>query len=203
MTSLSGHEKRKYDVLSLIFETGFVGFNQLWKYLQEDPKTSMAKITLQKIVNELIEESTVKKIKEDGKQNIKLCAFTEELDESATNYKEIEKKLDQFKKYFKTLEEISNDKKFSHVDFSRLVYRFVKSMWFLDWKCKSNFIPIKPEEKRILKRIEELKIKLFDLSYMHDEIMTTVITLVSNELSSDMSDYEVSFTDELEEYKDE
>jgi len=201
MTGISGHEKRKDDVLDVIFDEAFVGFNQLWKYLQEDPKTSMAKITLKKIVDELIEEGTIKKIKEEGKQSIELCAFTEELDESSTNYKEVEDKLKQFEKYFKTLEKLSKKRKISTTSFSRLVYKFVKSIWFLDWKCKSNFIPIKSEEKKFLKKINELKTKLFDLVYEYDVLFTSGVILVSNELTSDMLDNEVSFTDELKDYE--
>ncbi len=167
----------------------------------ENPKTSMAKITLHKIVEELSEEGSIKKIP-DGKQKIQLTAFTEEIDETETNYKEIDKTLKKFEKYYFRLVELSKDKSVSSTDFSRLIYRFIKSFWFLDWKCKSNYMPIKFEEKKRLEKIEEMKNKLTAL-LSEKNVLVNYSILISNELTSDMSNEEIMFTDELEEYENE
>lgn len=183
-----------------ICESYFIGFNALYRTIQSNPKISMAKQTLLKIVNELVEEGDVKKIRIKGKQNVQFCPTSEELDESIKNYQHVDKILATYEKKFSYLKEFSEKHSLDYVeDFATVIYRFAKTIWFLDWKCKSTFLHIEPELNQRLKRIDKLKKDLFDLAYAHDDIMTSVIYMVNNELTVDSNNESVSLEDVIDE----
>ena len=193
------HQTRKNIVQKHIRDYDSIGFNDLCEGLGEDPKTSMSRNTIAKILNELITEGKVAK-KINGKQRFALTANVHEVRIEQKNLKKFDRLISKFETKFKKLSKLIANHNLYSVDKVTLLRRFAKAFWFLDFELYMlDEISTEKERQQRIQRLNKLKNNFFKLSW-NDSKDKEVYKMLLEDLKDASRDYELDFDAEFEDW---
>jgi hypothetical protein len=192
---------RERIVLNTIEKYDMIGFNGLFEKLRVS-KNSMAKSTLKKVVDVLIENNMIAKIQGKGKQNYSLTTNDYALKKEKNTRKKMAQMLLDAEKKFKRLQKLTETVTLYQADSITLINSFIHSIWFLDWQFFTMF---KTSEKgnldEVLQRLNKLKKDIFEFAFFQDLMGKAVTSQVSYYLQKDTEGHRETFTLDLEDFE--
>jgi predicted transcriptional regulator len=193
---------RHKNVLNIIENFDRIGFNELYEKLREKSQTSMAKSTLKKVVDELVENKIIARIPK-GKQNYQFTVDVKSVKKEKSALKKIDKLLGGAEKKFLRLQKLNEKGSLSRADLVTLTHLFLHSIWFLDWQIFSvlQFSETKNLDEK-LERLNKLKKDVFEFTFFQDIMDRSITSHLNYYIESDSKNSDFDFTADLEKFED-
>lgn len=190
---------RKKIILKIIEENDGIGINKLHKILDKDPKISMAKNTMIKLVYELENEGKIRVIHQKGTQSVKLTTKIKKVKLEQKTARQLEKIVKECERRLDRLKKLQD---MDDTDMGVLVNYFIKLVSFYDWKFYSTSKEYDDVRlNQLIKRFETLKNNLYLMIRNKQNLNDEIIQIIDERLNSTISDYEYDFDADLESFE--
>jgi len=192
-------QRRKTIVWSYVHNHDETGFNELCNGLNEDPKTSMSRNTVSKILSILMGEGLIaKKVKSKQKHIFTAQVHRVRLEEK--NLKRFDRILSKYEKKLKKLQKLLAEHDMDIADKLTALRRFAPSFWFLDFELYTiDEISTEKERQIRIQRLNNLRKRFFDVAW-NDSEDKEVYSLLLDDLQQIASGYEADYDADFEDW---